>query len=150
MAEHITRDGAALACTTERLGTCRVCDLITPGSPAYREDYRRLFHPAEFPGDPPPDVAPDPTPWPAPPPPSFRPGGPGLIRKAANFGRAIVSHAVAGFPGADDETVTKRLNICHECEFYSVENRTCLHQKCGCVLDIKVRWKDQSCPAGKW
>jgi hypothetical protein len=69
---HTTAGGAAIPCTREAHGRCAICDRINPGSPAYDAAYRRIFHPAEFPGAPPPDVAPDPLPGPAPPPPAIR------------------------------------------------------------------------------
>lgn len=75
---------------------------------------------------------------------------PTILRKAANFGKALVMHAVAGFPGADDVTVKSRLATCLSCELYSPAGGRCLHRDCGCVLEIKVTWADQKCPTGKW
>jgi hypothetical protein len=73
---------------------------------------------------------------------------PSLLRKAANFGKAIVDHVAAGMPTASDATVRERLATCQECDRFGAENRECL--VCGCQLDIKVRWAEQRCPIGKW
>lgn len=78
------------------------------------------------------------------------PEGPDLVRKAANFARAVVGHVVAGFPLADDATAEARLEICRTCPLFSACDETCRHQTCGCHIPKKVRWLDQQCPQGKW
>lgn len=78
-----------------------------------------------------------------------RKANPSLIRKAANFGRAVIQHAVAGFPEADGTTVAQRLEICRTCENYdSGPPARC--RACGCFLDIKLTWADQRCPINRW
>lgn len=76
------------------------------------------------------------------------PDGPGFLTKAANFGKAIITHAVAGFPEVDDDTLEGRLTICRDCEFCDTENMIC--HKCGCGLSVKAKWETQTCPIGKW
>lgn len=49
MTTHAAPGGAPIPCMGDG---CRICQLIDPASPHYREDYRRLFHPEEFPGEP--------------------------------------------------------------------------------------------------
>lgn len=61
--DHIAPGLAPIACTGP---SCRVCRLIDPASPDYREDYRRLFHPAEFPAVEAPPSPPPPPPTPPP------------------------------------------------------------------------------------
>jgi hypothetical protein len=59
--EHVMANGHAMPCQRESHGYCRTCDLIDRDGPHYREDYRRIFHPEEFPDAPPlppPTVAP--------------------------------------------------------------------------------------------
>jgi hypothetical protein len=73
---------------------------------------------------------------------------PGLLPKAANLGAAIVTHAVAGFPAADEETVTRRLAICRACDRFDATRTVCT--VCGCLLDIKIRWNEQKCPLSRW
>lgn len=73
---------------------------------------------------------------------------PSLFRKVANFGKAIVTHAVAGFPETDEETIRNRFEVCHGCEHFDKDRTAC--RKCGCHLEIKIRWADQKCPIGKW
>jgi hypothetical protein len=110
-------------CLAETTGHRRYCELIDPDSPSYEPGYLAI-------------VAATPT------------TGPSLLRKAANFGKAIVTHAVAGLPQVDDTTYEARLAICRACMFFTPEPMTCL--KCGCDLNIKIRWADQHCPIGKW
>lgn len=71
---------------------------------------------------------------------------PGLLRKAANLGKAVVEHVAAGLPMADDATARERLAICATCENY--EGTSC--RLCGCHLNFKVRWSEQKCPISKW
>lgn len=46
---HSRADGSGTPCTRESHGRCRLCELTDRDGPYYREDYRRLFHPDEFP-----------------------------------------------------------------------------------------------------
>ena len=71
-----------------------------------------------------------------------------FFHKAANFGKAIVTHAVAGFPETDEETVRFRFESCRSCEHFDEGKTSC--RKCGCHLEIKIRWREQKCPIGKW
>jgi hypothetical protein len=73
---------------------------------------------------------------------------PGLIPKAANLGRALVTHAVAGFPEADEATAQARLAICRACDRFDATRTVCT--VCGCFLDIKIRWNEQKCPLNSW
>lgn len=130
---HRTPDGETIRCNAGTPRGCRICELIDPASPHYREDYRRRFHPEEFPD-------------PAPVAPST--GGPSIARLAVNFSKAIVKHAVEGFPQADQATADARLAICLECPSFDAEKIRCL--SCGCNLNVKIYWSEQVCPLGKW
>jgi hypothetical protein len=57
--------------------------LIDKSHPDYDERYRRLFHQEEFANE---SASPEPT------------RAPGLATKAANFAKAVITHAVAGVP----------------------------------------------------
>lgn len=80
--------------------------------------------------------------------PASSPGGPSLARKAANFGKAIVTHAIAGLPKADDATAESRLEICKTCDSFDADRVAC--KSCGCNLNVKIYWSEQKCPLGKW
>lgn len=73
---------------------------------------------------------------------------PSLLRKAANFGVAAISHAMKGNPTCTQEQIDARLAICATCE--DNVNGEC--RECGCPLVreriylSKVAWADQSCP----
>lgn len=47
--DHALADGTAVACHRAAHGRCRVCELVDRDGPHYREEYRRLFYPGEFP-----------------------------------------------------------------------------------------------------
>lgn len=75
-----------------------------------------------------------------------------FVEKVKNFGKAVVNHAVKGFPTCSQEQIIKRHNICMSCEF--MKENTCI--KCGCPLTrnkvyiSKLAWADEECPVGKW
>lgn len=112
---------------------CTLCDLYFT-----REDYRRAM-----------DALP-PLPQTATPiriMPAQQSRGPGLLRKAANFGKAVVQHAAAGWQTISDGQKRIRLTICEACPEFTQE-RTC--NRCGCYMDVKAGWKEQKCPLNKW
>lgn len=43
---------------------------------------------------------------------------------------------------------SKRIEICNICPDYKSSLRTCM--KCGCYIPQKVKYKEASCPLGKW
>lgn len=96
--------GAVIPCTREKLGRCSICDRIDPGSPAYNEAYRRIFHPDEFPGEPPPVIEPGPAPGPTPPPSTIRPMLAGDLMEAAakRLGADRLANWIADKLGMDD------------------------------------------------
>lgn len=130
---HTLPDGRTVPCATGGPRPCRICALIDRAGPDYRADYRRLFHPEEFPPEPVPEPARSAEP-------------PGLVRKAINLGAAVAQHVAAGLPEADEATVRGRLFVCWGC--VQRDGSTCL--VCGCNVDVKARWLDQRCPIGLW
>lgn len=74
---------------------------------------------------------------------------PSTFRKAVNLSKAVVTHAVAGFPEADGALVARRLEICRTCENYD-PGPPARCRACGCFLDIKLTWADQRCPINRW
>jgi hypothetical protein len=46
----------------------------------------------------------------------------------------------------NDAEKTYKHNICKVCSLY--ENGMCA--SCGCIVEVKVSYKNQSCPEGKW
>jgi hypothetical protein len=73
---------------------------------------------------------------------------PNLVSKGISFGKALVSHALAGFPKCSETDYHKRMEICNQCELFNREKQSCL--KCGCRMLIKAEWKDAKCPLNKW
>ena len=48
----------------------------------------------------------------------------------------------------DEETKTKRLDLCLGCEHLIKVTTTC--KKCGCFMKEKTKLAHASCPVGKW
>lgn len=77
-------------------------------------------------------------------------GEPGAMRKATNFGKAIVKHIADGLVRLDEETYQHRLSICRSCDSCDQQRMMCLQPACGCRLRLKARWHSEVCPIGKW
>lgn len=87
-----------------------------------------------------------------------------LLTKAANFASAVAQHVAAGMPQASAELVAARLAVCQKgeglspdqingeaCDHYRASDNTCGGANgCGCYLAEKSKWRDQSCPLGRW
>jgi hypothetical protein len=78
------------------------------------------------------------------------PAGPGLLRRAMNFGKAVVRHVADGGAKVSDEVYEKRLSTCRQCDLCDKSRMVCAHSSCGCFLIIKARWQSESCPLQKW
>jgi len=48
----------------------------------------------------------------------------------------------------DDSFSKDRMKICKECDSFVKSIAVC--NECGCFMKIKTKWKDASCPKGKW
>jgi hypothetical protein len=46
------------------------------------------------------------------------------------------------------EIASKRLKICKSCPYLLKRTGNCT--KCGCFVDVKTMYQDQSCKIGKW
>ena len=71
----------------------------------------------------------------------------GMIKKAANFTKAVTKHAFNGFTKTPSMVYRSRLDICNSCEFL-IDNKEC--GKCGCPVAEKASWASEACPIGKW
>ncbi len=78
------------------------------------------------------------------------PTGPGLLRKAANFGKAVVKHVADGGKHVIDEVYLARLSVCANCPSLDPVKLRCKERTCGCRLKTKARWRSESCPLKKW
>lgn len=72
---------------------------------------------------------------------------PNIFQKAKNFTKAVFDHLVSGWDEASPELQQARLAICAQCPLRTPDN-TC--SKCGCNLDLKTSWAEQTCPEDKW
>ncbi len=75
---------------------------------------------------------------------------PGLLRKAFNFGKAVVKHVADGCERVDDATYAQRIAVCKDCPSCDLERLVCKEQGCGCCLETKARWRSEDCPRGNW
>jgi len=73
---------------------------------------------------------------------------PGAVRKVFNFAKALVSHVAAGMPTASKEEQQRRISLCLVCPHYLPKNRAC--GLCGCFVNMKTQWADQTCPDNRW
>lgn len=46
------------------------------------------------------------------------------------------------------EISDKRLDICNGCEKFIKITKQC--KECGCIMPLKVKLKDSTCPLNKW
>lgn len=88
--------------------------------------------------------------------------GPGIVQKAKNFTKAIVSHVLAGMPKASDEVIEQRFSICKACQWFKAdiddpEQGICKQVHCGCSIKSvgrtglnKLALANEACPIGKW
>lgn len=79
-----------------------------------------------------------------------RPDEPGLLRKAANYGKAVAKHVATGRKIVNEEMYQERLEICRGCPSLDQEKMVCREKTCGCFVETKARWASQQCPLGKW
>ena len=75
---------------------------------------------------------------------------PGLLQKAQNFTKAIVGHVADLGQKVSNEVFESRLSICQSCDLCDRDRMLCLHKGCGCNLNVKARWRSQSCPLELW
>lgn len=73
---------------------------------------------------------------------------PSLAKKAVNISSSIVKYVTSGMRQVEEEKRKERFDICVSCDRYNSENKTCL--ECGCYVEIKTRWPQESCPLQKW
>jgi hypothetical protein len=81
--------------------------------------------------------------------------GPTIWQRGVNLGKALVSHAWAGAPSTPPEEYQARLKACLGCEYHSGDDKSlwCMHPKCGCNMNVKAGWREQTCPhpeGSKW
>lgn len=76
--------------------------------------------------------------------------GPGILRRAWNFGQAAVRHATDGGVKVDDAVYEQRLGICRACQLCDQSRMVCTHPNCGCFLTVKAHWRSENCPLGMW
>lgn len=75
---------------------------------------------------------------------------PNIFEMSVSFAKAIGKEAGAIAQGAarvSDEERERRLDICAQCEFFTMSGRC---SKCGCYMRFKAKLRAGQCPVGKW
>ncbi len=73
--------------------------------------------------------------------------GPSILKKAANFTKAVTKHAANGFKNVPEIVYNDRMDKCNNCDKLR-DNGQC--SECGCVVKIKAAWAREKCPIDKW
>ena len=77
---------------------------------------------------------------------------PPKIQMAKNLGGSIKKNISTLLKGnkvaASDGKVKMREKTCLHCDWFEKEKLRCI--KCGCIIPIKIRLKEESCPLNKW
>ncbi len=76
---------------------------------------------------------------------------PSMTTMGKNFVKAGVKHIASGMEKRSEEEQERLKAICKECGFFVIKTKIgprC--KKCGCNMNIKIRWATTHCPIGKW
>lgn len=61
----------------------------------------------------------------------------------------VVKDTVTGkVEKSDKELIQNRIKLCEECDQFKKTFRIC--GSCGCLIDVKCKYKSAQCPLGKW
>ena len=82
------------------------------------------------------------------PPVGEKPQGPGAVKLAGNFLKAMTRYIQDKGRNVSQEEYKARLEVCNNCQF--LEGNRCLHMKCGCFVTRKAKMRSQNCPIGRW
>ena len=77
---------------------------------------------------------------------------PPKIQMAKNLGGSIKKNISTLLKGdkvaASDKKVKMRKQTCLHCDWFEKKRLRCI--KCGCIIPIKIRLEEESCPLNKW
>jgi hypothetical protein len=77
---------------------------------------------------------------------------PTKIQMAKNLGGSIKKNISTLLKGnkvaASDKKVKMREKTCLHCDWFEKKKLRCI--KCGCVIPIKIRLEEETCPLNKW
>ena len=76
---------------------------------------------------------------------------PSMPKMAGNLASATAKHLASGMKKRSDAEQKNCLAICKACNSFVPDSKIGSRcQKCGCRMDIKVRWTTAHCPLKKW
>lgn len=77
---------------------------------------------------------------------------PNLFTRIGRFLTASLQHLLSGLKKTSAEEAARRYDICQRCVgsdgHFIAATKSC--KLCGCNLPLKVTWREQKCPIGKW
>ncbi len=73
-----------------------------------------------------------------------------IVKKLVGFTSAAAKVGVSGFATVSDEDKLRRLAVCEGCDRAERANQRLVCRECGCVMDVKARFRATACPIGKW
>ena len=77
---------------------------------------------------------------------------PPKIQMAKNLGGSIKKNISTLMKGdkvaASDGKIKMREKTCLHCDWFDKKRLRCI--KCGCIISIKIRLEEESCPLNKW
>jgi len=73
---------------------------------------------------------------------------PSFLDKVKSIIKDTSKHLVNGAKNVPKEEYLRRATICNSCiHFIEKENKCGI---CGCLMDVKAKWKTSECPKNKW
>ena len=81
----------------------------------------------------------------------IQPKLPPIQKMAGNFAKSAFKYAASGLKNRSPKEQETCKQICRKCENYMPESKLgerC--KKCGCCINLAVRWVSKNCPIGKW
>jgi hypothetical protein len=71
------------------------------------------------------------------------------IKNLTESGKNVIEDFIGGTEiFASEKLQDERWNICRQCEWFNVYAQQC--KKCGCFLNIKIKFNSSFCPIFKW
>jgi hypothetical protein len=71
-----------------------------------------------------------------------------IIEIIAQFNNAMIDWARLGWPTVDREEHDRRMKVCKSCEHICDMRIRC--KICYCLIMLKTKLKNQTCPDGRW
>jgi hypothetical protein len=71
-----------------------------------------------------------------------------FLDRAKSIIKATTKHVLSGAEHVSEEEYLKRAKECDSCIHFIKKDNVC--GICGCIMDVKAKWKTSECPKNKW